>query len=157
MRRVAAITVGLLLALLAAIGGIWLWLFGTMPPVEGRVRLSGLKAPVTVARDDLGIPHITADSEEDAYFALGFVHAQDRLWQMEIQRRLGAGRLAEVVGEKALPTDKFMRTLGVYRLAEQSFSTLKLFNVKAGRATRPGGLCPRRERLCRRSFGHLAA
>ncbi len=57
-------------------------------------------------------------------FALGFAHAQDRLWQMELQRRVGAGRMSELVGADALPIDKFMRTLGLYRLAEQSIDHL---------------------------------
>ena len=70
------------------------------------------------------MPHIFAKSKEDAYFALGFVHAQDRLWQMEFQRRVGAGRLAEVVGEAALGGDKFLRTLGVYRHAEATVLNL---------------------------------
>ena len=70
-------------------------------------------------RDESGIPHIFAKTENDAYFALGFVHAQDRFWQMEMMRRFGAGRLAEVLGPEAVASDKWMRTLGLYRLAEK--------------------------------------
>ena len=70
-----------------------------------------------MVRDRWAIPHIEAASLRDAVFAQGFVHAQDRLWQMEFQRRLGAGRLAEILGAAALPSDRFMRTLGFYRLA----------------------------------------
>ena len=66
-------------------------------------------------RDRHGIPHIYAASLEDAHFALGFVHAQDRLWQMEMNRRIGSGTLAEVLGPAALETDRFMRTLGLAR------------------------------------------
>ncbi|HVJ10106.1 MAG TPA: penicillin acylase family protein, partial [Burkholderiales bacterium] len=69
-------------------------------------------------RDRHGIPHIYASSLEDAHFALGFVHAQDRLWQMEMNRRIGAGRLSEVLGAAALETDRFMRTLGLRGVAE---------------------------------------
>jgi penicillin amidase len=108
---------------LAAAGGLY-YLRSSLPTVEGRIVLSGLGAAVAVTRDANGIPYIMAQSEADAYFALGFVHAQDRLWQMEQQRRLGAGRLAEVFGPAALPGDRFMRTLGLYRAAEQSLEHL---------------------------------
>jgi penicillin amidase len=77
-----------------------------------------------VARDTYGIPHISAATVEDAIYALGFVHAQDRLWQMEVSRRTAAGRLAEVFGESALESDRFLRTLGVRRVAEASFKRL---------------------------------
>ncbi len=80
----------------------------------------GLELPVTITRDPLGIPRINARSQHDAYFALGWVHAQDRFWQMEMQRRVVAGRLSELIGEKGLASDRFMRTLGLYRLAESS-------------------------------------
>ncbi|MEZ4608232.1 MAG: penicillin acylase family protein [Deinococcales bacterium] len=69
-------------------------------------------------------PHIYAKNREDAFFALGFVHAQDRLWQMEFQRRVAAGRLSEVLGEATLNTDKFLRTLGIYKAAEASLNYL---------------------------------
>ncbi|MBM3541619.1 MAG: penicillin acylase family protein, partial [Alphaproteobacteria bacterium] len=87
--------------------------------------LPGLSAPVTVSRDSHGIPLIEAASAADAYVALGFVHAQDRLWQMEVMRRVGAGRLSEVVGARAIDIDRLMRTLGPHRLAEESLSDLE--------------------------------
>jgi penicillin amidase len=80
--------------------------------------LQGLAGEVEVLRDTHGVPHVYAGSIEDANFALGFVHAQDRLWQMEMSRRIGAGRLAEALGAPALETDRFIRTLGVRRAAE---------------------------------------
>lgn len=113
---------GLTLMLSAAVA--FLWLMSSLPRVEGRVPAKGMEYAATVARDAAGIPFVTARSGHDAYFALGWVHAQDRLWQMEVQRRVGAGRLAEVVGVDGLKNDRFMRTLGLYRLAEQSFATL---------------------------------
>ena len=73
------------------------------------------KRAVELLRDRHGIPHIYAASLEDAHFALGFVHAQDRLWQMEMNRRIGSGRLAEILGANALEADRFMRTLGLRR------------------------------------------
>jgi penicillin amidase len=72
---------------------------------------------VEVLRDAQGIPHIFARSERDAQFALGFVHAQDRLWQLEMNRRIASGRLAEVLGAAALDTDRFLRTIGIRRVA----------------------------------------
>ena len=90
----------------------------SLPATSGEIRLAGLRANVEVLRDRHGIPHIYASSLEDAHFALGFVHAQDRLWQMEINRRIGSGRLAEILGPAALDTDRLMRTLGLRRAAE---------------------------------------
>ncbi len=109
----------LALALLAVGGGYW-WLLQGLPEVDGDIVVAGLDAPVEIVRDRYGIPHIEASQVTDALFAQGFAHAQDRLWQMEFQRRVGAGRLAELVGPRALPTDRFMRLLGLYRLAEAS-------------------------------------
>ncbi|MDA8231232.1 MAG: penicillin acylase family protein [Magnetospirillum sp.] len=102
----------------------FLWLMSSLPRIEGRLPVKGLELPATVARDAHGIPRITARSIRDAYFVLGWVHAQDRMWQMELQRRIAAGRLAEIVGEKGLPNDRFMRTLGLYRLAEAGVAKL---------------------------------
>jgi penicillin amidase len=108
---------------LLAAGGYW-YLRQSLPQTTGVLRLAGLDAPVEILRDAYGVPHIYARSVDDAYFALGFVHAQDRLWQMEMNRRLAAGRLAEILGPKALYTDRFLRTLGVRRAAEASFKNL---------------------------------
>ena len=90
----------------------------SLPQIEGEIAVAGLEAPVEVLRDAHGIPHIFARSERDAQFALGFVHAQDRLWQLEMNRRIASGRLAEVLGAAALDTDRFMRTIGIRRVAE---------------------------------------
>lgn len=87
------------------------------PQVEGAISLPGLSAPVEVYRDSMGIPHIYASSEHDLLMAQGFVHAQDRFWQMEFQRRVGSGRLSEVLGEAALPQDRYIRTVGWHRTA----------------------------------------
>src|SRR4029453_4701547 len=85
----------------------------SQPMHEGTVRVSGLDRDVRIERDAQGIPQIVAASERDAAFGLGYAHGQDRLWQMEFNRRLAAGRLAEVLGPSALPTDQFPRPLGV--------------------------------------------
>jgi penicillin amidase len=117
--------IGLVLLGAAGLGGGYLWLRGSLPQVDGEIDVAGLGAPVAIVRDRFAIPHIEARTPLDASFALGFVHAQDRLWQMEFQRRLGAGRLAEILGAQALPGDRFMRTLGLYRLAEASLAHLE--------------------------------
>lgn len=114
LRIVAALV---LLVVLVGVGG-FLWLRSSLPQTEGDIVLPGVAAEVTVTRDERGVPTIHAQTSADAYFALGFVHAQDRLFQMDGMRRLGAGRLSEVLGPDTLDTDKFMRSLGLYRSAE---------------------------------------
>src|SRR3990167_6310001 len=89
----------------------------SQPQIDGTIKLSGPGASIEIVRDANGVPHIYAKSSGDAYFALGFVHAQDRLWQMELNRRIPAGRMAEILGPSALATDRFLRTLGVRKNA----------------------------------------
>ncbi len=107
---------------LVAIFGLggFVWLKSSLPKLDGALALAGLAGPVEIVRDANGVPHIFAGQAADAYLALGYVHAQDRLWQMEMQRRAGAGRLAELVGAPGLGLDRLTRTLGLYRLAEAS-------------------------------------
>ncbi len=81
------------------------------------IHVPGLSAPVTIVRDVTGVPHIYASNYTDGWFALGFVHAQDRLWQMDIQYRAAAGRLSEVLGPSMVSTDEFFRTIGLDRIA----------------------------------------
>ncbi|SNS14516.1 penicillin amidase [Belliella buryatensis] len=90
------------------------------PIYHGTVNISGLESEVEVYFDDFGIPHIYAANPTDAYLALGFVHAQDRLFQMEMMRRVGSGTLAELLGEDLLDVDKFFRTLGIPKHAAWS-------------------------------------
>jgi penicillin amidase len=90
-----------------------------LPQVKGTLSIQGLMAPVEVLRDRWGIAHIYAKNARDVIFAQGFVHAQERLWQMDFTRRVVFGRLAEVLGEAALPADRAMRTLSLYATAEQ--------------------------------------
>jgi penicillin amidase len=99
-------------------GGFYLYLRSALPQTEGRIVLTGPEAEIRIERDANGIPLISAQDDNDAAFGLGFVHAQDRLFQMELQRRYGAGRLSEIFGEKALAADRMMRVLGLYRAAE---------------------------------------
>jgi len=111
------------LIVVAAIGA-YSYLRASLPQTSGRVVVAGLTAPVEIVRDAYGIPHISARSEADAWFALGFVHAQDRLFQMEITRRVGEGRLSELLGPSGLRSDRFMRIIGVERGAEASLAAL---------------------------------
>ncbi len=120
LRALAGLTVLAILGL----GGAVFWLRGALPQTEGNVEIAGLAAPVEVLRDRDGIVTIRAQSETDGARALGYVHAQDRLWQMDFMRRAGAGRLAELVGPAALPHDRLMRTLGLYRVAEANLEIL---------------------------------
>ncbi|MDF1791564.1 MAG: penicillin acylase family protein [Thalassobaculaceae bacterium] len=101
------------------------WLQGSVPETDGEiVGLSGLSAPALIERDDAGTVTIRAATPQDASFALGYAHAQDRLWQMELMRRIGAGRLSEAVGEGGLSYDKLLRTLGLHRLAAASYERM---------------------------------
>ncbi len=116
--------IGLAVLLIAGIAGGLAWLRTSIPEWSGTAVVDGLESSVAVVRDANGFPHIFANSRADGAFALGYVHAQDRLYQMEMMRRLGAGRLAEVAGKDALPVDRFYRTLGLYRLAESSLAAM---------------------------------
>lgn len=117
-----AIILFLPLGLLTAAG--LLWLRTSLPGLSEHVTLPGIEAPVEIVHDRNGIPHILAGSTDDAYRALGFLHARDRLFQMDFMRRLGAGRLSEVTGRPTLQIDKTMRTLGLYRLASETVRRL---------------------------------
>ncbi|WP_027459916.1 penicillin acylase family protein [Deinococcus murrayi] len=140
-----------LVVLLLALAAV-LWVRGTSrPQVSGEVRLSGLSGPVTVTRDAWGVPHIRAEaSDEDAVFALGFTHWQDRAWQMDFQRRVTQGRLSEVLGAAALPQDRFLRTWGFYRaakealpaLSERSRRLVRAYTAGVNAAMRQGKVAP---------------
>jgi len=106
------------------LAAVLLWLATTGPSPQRELRVAGLAGPIAIERDRFGIATITAANARDAFFAVGFQHAEERLFQMELTRRLGAGRLAEWFGPAALPTDKFMRVLGIYRAAEEEYRAL---------------------------------
>ncbi len=118
------LVVWLLLPLLCAFLYANHWLHSTLPQTAGSLRVAGISAPVTIARDDHGVPTIEASSDTDVFFGLGFAHGQDRLWQFELQRRLATGRLSEVFGREAVPQDVYMRTLGLGDAARASWSSL---------------------------------
>jgi len=124
MRLVKRLFLGLLLTLLFAVVGGWLWMLTSLPKTDGDQAIAGLRSAVEIRRDRNGVPYIKAQTEHDAYVALGYVHAQDRLWQMDFLRRLGAGRLSEILGEPTIGSDRYMRTLGLYRLAQKAVDRL---------------------------------
>lgn len=112
----------LLLLVLAVAAALWIYSRRVLPQTQGAVLLQGLRAEISIERDANGIPTIKAASREDAVFGLGYVHAQDRLWQLETHKRIGAGRLAEAFGESAVDADKFLRALGVRRVAAEQYA-----------------------------------
>ncbi|MCA1609709.1 MAG: penicillin acylase family protein [Acidobacteria bacterium] len=114
---------------IAIIGGTALFavpalVLSTFPVRSGRLRVAGLRGSIRIETDRRGVPTIRAATFEDALFGLGWAHARDRLWQMELQRRVGSGRLAEALGPKLLSTDRFLRTVGFRRAAESAVSAL---------------------------------
>lgn len=113
---------GLVTAAIAApIAGLaYLWR-RPLPVISGRLKLPSLNDRVEVIRDTWGVPHIYAQNDEDVFYAQGFVHAQDRLWHMELNRRLASGRLSEMVGEVAFGTDQLMRIIGLRRAAKRDW------------------------------------
>lgn len=104
--------------------GIWLYTKSQKPIYNGEVSLKNITDEVTVYFDDIGVPHIYATNNQDAYTALGYVHAQDRLWQMELIRRIAAGRLSEIFGEKLIATDKLFSGLGIEEAAAKTIENL---------------------------------
>ena len=114
------------LAVIAGTAVVTLLVFVVLafPRSSGTVKVPGIAAPVTIETDAHGVPTIRAASEADALFGLGYVHARDRLWQVEYQRRIGAGRLAEILGPPLVETDRFLRTIGFRRAAESAWRAL---------------------------------
>lgn len=114
------VLIGLGLVILLLIMAVFIGYNSLKPTYKGSQKLDGLKSEVEIIFDTYGVPHITAQSEEDAHFALGYVHAQDRLFQMEMLRRVASGRLSEIFGQDLLETDQFFRTLGISLQAEEA-------------------------------------
>ena len=96
----------------------------SFPQIDGEIQLAGLDGPVDVYRDNMGIPHIYATTLHDLFMAQGYVHAQDRFWQMDFWRHLGSGRLSEMFGEGQIETDMFLRTMGWRQTAEVEYAML---------------------------------
>lgn len=120
------------LALVAGAGGLFYfksYLPNTVAPksfpqIDGEIQIEGLDGPVDIYRDNMGIPHIYAATQHDLFFAQGYVHAQERFWQMDTWRHIGAGRVAEMFSSQ-VDTDKFLRTLGWSEIAKQEYDALE--------------------------------
>lgn len=109
----------IVLGLIAVLIALLVYLYRRpLPRVSGVLKVTGLTAPAEIIRDRWGVPHIYARNIEDLLFAQGYVHSQDRLWQMELSRRIGYGRLSEIFGGIAFTTDRFLRTIGLARAAQ---------------------------------------
>ncbi|GAB4212986.1 MAG: penicillin acylase family protein [Rhodoferax sp.] len=125
MKTALKIILASLLALTLLAGGAAFWyVWGKLPQRSGDLGLARLKAPVSVRYDERGVPHIKAANADDLYRALGYVHAQDRLFQMEMLRRLARGELAEVLGPERLKSDRLFRTLGLADHAKKAAAAM---------------------------------
>jgi penicillin amidase len=124
LKRLAAWTASLVITLvvLVVVAGFWSSR-RPFPIVDGEITVPGLAARVDVIRDPQGVPHIYASTAADLFLAQGYVHAQDRFWQMDVWRHIGAGRLSEMFGEDQVETDVFLRTMGWDRLAADQLAT----------------------------------
>lgn len=120
MRLLKKILLGLLAVLVVAGISLMLWLQTTKPTYSGQLKLKNLSAPVTVYHDDNGIPHIYGANETDTYRAFGYLVAQERLFQMEMIRRVSSGRLSEILGSSMIDVDRFFRMLGIAQHADSS-------------------------------------
>ncbi|MCG1036113.1 penicillin acylase family protein [Polaribacter sargassicola] len=114
----------LLILILLTVVSVWLYSKTYHPNYSGELDLKNISDEVTVYFDEIGVPHINAKNQKDAYIALGYVHAQDRLWQMELMRRIAAGRLSEIFGKDLVRVDQFFGGLGIEEAAEKTIENL---------------------------------
>jgi len=155
LATIAAVLIAVLIIVIAVGGGIFVWIYWRLiqrplPQWSGAFTLPGLTTPVEVLRDKHGIPHIYAQNRADLFRAQGYVHAQDRLWQMEQNRRIAQGTLSAVFGDVALEADRFSRIVGFWRAAQTELAALDAETrqaldwyaegVNAYMAARPGRL-----------------
>ena len=125
-RRIGLVGAGFATLAATVAPGLWWQLFRRpLPRTEGRIRLSALEGAVEVSRDRWGVPHIRARTRHDLWFGQGFCTGQDRLWQLELYRRAAWGRIAEIAGPDGLPSDRFMRTLGIRHVAEREAAAME--------------------------------
>jgi len=111
------IGIGVVALVIVALIGAWAYVRTNGPKYSGEINLPGLQANVEVFHDEFGVPHIYAQNEEDAHYALGYLHAQERLFQMEMVRRVASGRLSELLGQQTAKIDAYFRTLGIAQQA----------------------------------------
>ncbi len=124
-KRIALIVLIALVVLLVVgcVGGYW-FVTKSHPQIDGTAHIAGLKSKVEVVRDPMGIPHIYADNVDDLFFAQGYVQAQDRLWQMEYNRRIGHGTLSDMFGAATIKQDRFLRMMGLDRAARADVAAM---------------------------------
>ncbi|WP_282091706.1 penicillin acylase family protein [Epibacterium ulvae] len=124
-RWLLRLTSGLILLCILAIVSIYFFASQSLPDYDKDIALPGVSAPLEIVRDNANVPHIFGSfgaSDEDVFYGLGYVHAQDRLWQMTVMRRAAQGRLSEIFGQRTIETDSLLRRLDLYRLSQQSWS-----------------------------------
>ena len=122
----------IIIIILGIVGVLALLLFGgwtlfsrqAFPKTSGKIKVEGLANPVEILRDEYGVSHIYGETSEDLFFAEGYVHAQERFWQMEFQRRLGSGRLSEIFGESSLATDRYLRHFDFRGSSEEIYASM---------------------------------
>ncbi|MGA1614667.1 MAG: penicillin acylase family protein, partial [Lutimaribacter sp.] len=115
---------GILMLLIFAVLAVYYLSARSLPDYDATEKVAGIAAPVEILRDTGNVPHILGQSDSDVFFGLGYAHAQDRLWQMVVMRRTAQGRLSEVFGLRTVETDKLLRRLDLYNLAQQSVAAL---------------------------------
>jgi penicillin amidase len=109
---------------LLVFGGWTLFSRQAFPKTSGKIKVEGLANAVEILRDEYGVAHIYGETSEDLFFAEGYVHAQERFWQMEFQRRVGSGRLSEIFGESTLATDRFLRHFDFRGSSEEVYASM---------------------------------
>ncbi len=126
MKRFNLFVMGVvILVVLLLLGGYYYFLVRPLPMLDGELKIPGLRARVEIIRDKWGIPHIYATNEHDLLVAQGFVQAQDRLWQMDLNRRMAQGRLSEIFGPLTLDADKLLRTFGIHEAASRDLEVCR--------------------------------
>jgi len=109
------------LSLIASLAITLAYLYCAQSNISGKRAIKSLGDSVSITFDEADVPHIQAKSQADAYFALGYLHASERSWQMEMNRRIASGRLSEILGSETVMIDRFIRTLGIKHAAERQF------------------------------------
>ena len=124
MKLLGRLSVLAVVAVLLVGGVLAVQMLRSLPQLDGQLQLPGLTEPVSIGRDASDVTHIQAASPLDAWRAMGFVHAQERGWQLEFNRRVMRGELSEILGAATLDTDKLMRTLGIIPMAREQLKNL---------------------------------
>src|SRR5690554_5567715 len=119
-RWLLRIATGLIVLTVVALALVYYFASRLLPEYAAEVGVAGISAPVEIVRDNANVPHIFGATDADVFFALGYAHAQDRLWQMTMLRRTAQGRLSELFGVRTLPIDTLLRRLDLYGLASSS-------------------------------------